>query len=41
VLEHAVMMNASGSPVSVEVRKISPQNRPGRTQCFSRVMAPP
>ena len=35
------LMSASGSPVSIEVRKISPQNRPGFVQYFSSVTTDP
>jgi hypothetical protein len=34
------LMKASGSPVSTDVKKISPQKRPGRMQYFSCVIAP-
>ena len=34
------LMKASGSPVSMEVSRISPQNRPGREQYFSWVVTP-
>ena len=34
-------MSASGSPVSIEVRKIRPQKRPGREEYFSSVTTSP